>query len=216
MNPCVLIVDDDHALLEALPAALRLRIEGIEVETCDSGAEALARIDERDFDAVISDIKMPAMDGLTLLGEVKARRPRTPTLLITGHGDRNLAVQALRGGAYDFIQKPIDRDYFVASLLRAIEMRRLDRENEQRKLALELHARVVERVGDGIFLVDHDGRIRLWNQAAEAITGLSSKAVEDRKADEVLGGWNEAERQIPASQAPRVDCRRPHRAAQGQ
>jgi two-component system sensor histidine kinase/response regulator len=106
----ILIVDDDPALLEALPAALRLRMDGIEVDTCESGALALELIEAVDFDAVVSDIKMPGMDGLTLLREVKALRPRTPTLLITGHGDHELAVQALRGCAYDFVHKPIDRD----------------------------------------------------------------------------------------------------------
>ncbi len=61
------------------------------------------------------------------MAEVRALRPDTPTLLITGHGEHSLAVQALRGGAYDFIQKPIDREYFVASLNRAIQTRQLSR-----------------------------------------------------------------------------------------
>ena len=86
---------------------------------------------------------MPGMDGLALLNEIRSLRPKTPTLLITGHGEHDLAVQALRGGAYDFVQKPIDRDYFVASLERAIQLRRLDREVERQRLALERHARVL-------------------------------------------------------------------------
>src|SRR5262249_6943130 len=80
-----------------------------------------------DYDAIISDIKMPGMDGLALLARVRELRPDTPTLLITGHGEHELAVQALRGGAYDFIQKPIDREYFVASLSRALPLRQLSR-----------------------------------------------------------------------------------------
>jgi two-component sensor histidine kinase len=123
----ILIVDDDAALLHALPEALRLRLENVTVETCDTAAEALTRISATDYDAIISDIKMPGMDGLSLLAEIRARRPDTPTLLITGHGEHDLAVQALRGGAYDFIQKPIDREYFVASLGRAIQVRHLRR-----------------------------------------------------------------------------------------
>ena len=123
----VLIVDDDPALLQALPETLRLRAGGLAVDTCDSAAAALDRIATTDYDAIISDIKMPGMDGLALLAEVRALRPDTPTLLITGHGEHSLAVQALRGGAYDFIQKPIDREYFVASLNRAIRTRQLSR-----------------------------------------------------------------------------------------
>ena len=64
---------------------------------------------------------MPGMDGLELLAEIKQRRPHTPVLLITGHGDQELAVQALRGGASDYVTKPIDRDYFVSSLDNAIK-----------------------------------------------------------------------------------------------
>ena len=126
--PRVLIVDDDVALLEALPEALRLRMDGVIVDTCDSGSAALDRIAATDYDAIISDIKMPGIDGLALLAKIRVLRPDTPTLLITGHGEHDLAVQALRGGAYDFIQKPIDREYFVASLSRAVQMRQLTRQ----------------------------------------------------------------------------------------
>ena len=126
-GPHVLIVDDDAALLEALPEALQLRIDGVKVDTCDSASAALERIAATDYDTIISDIKMPGIDGLALLAEIRALRPDTPTLLITGHGEHDLAVQALRGGAYDFIQKPIDREYFVASLSRAIRVRQLSR-----------------------------------------------------------------------------------------
>src|SRR5207249_6457509 len=65
-----------------------------------------------DLDAIVTDIRMPGMDGLTLLAEILGRRPDTPTLMITGHGEYDLALRSLRGGAYDFIQKPIDRDRF--------------------------------------------------------------------------------------------------------
>src|SRR5687768_16565657 len=132
----VLLVDDDDALLEALPTALRMRMADVTVDTCDSAVRALDYIDRTDYDAIVSDIKMPGMDGLALLGEVKVRRPETPTLLITGHGEHDLAVEALRGGTYDFIQKPIDRDYFVASLRRAIRTRQLARQVEQHQIAL--------------------------------------------------------------------------------
>jgi signal transduction histidine kinase len=126
-GPHVLIVDDDRALLQALPEALHLRLDGVIVDTCDSATAALEHIATTDYDAIISDIKMPGIDGLALLAEIHALRPDTPTLLITGHGEHDLAVQALRGGAYDFIQKPIDREYFVASLTRAIRVRQLSR-----------------------------------------------------------------------------------------
>ncbi len=142
----ILIVDDDVALLQALPQALYLRIMSIKVDTSDSAPKALEQIQEHDYDAIVSDIKMPGMDGLALLAKIQELRPATPTLLITGHGEHDLAVQALRGGAYDFIQKPIDRDYLVAALQRAIQTHQLRRRVHEQQLALELHARSLERM----------------------------------------------------------------------
>src|SRR5205814_6353608 len=133
----VLIVDDNPALLQALPRALRLRMGGVTVETADSAAAALERIAVQDYDAIVTDIKMPGMDGLALLAEIRTRRPDTPTLIITGHGENALVVHALRGGACDFIHKPIDREYFVAALYRALSARDQQRRAKDRQLALE-------------------------------------------------------------------------------
>src|SRR6059036_1366291 len=142
----VLIVDDDLALLQALSEALRLRMAGLTVDTADSGAAALDRIAARDYDAIVTDVKMPGMDGLELLAEIRTNRPDTPTLMITGHGEHDLVVHALRGGAYDFVQKPIDRDYFVASLNRAIETRALSRRCKEQQVALERHLNELEAI----------------------------------------------------------------------
>src|SRR6266516_3909243 len=167
MSTRILLVDDDKALLDALPEALQLRMNGIEIDTSETAIEALERIRDTDYDAIVSDIKMPGMDGLALLHEIRELRPKTPTLLITGHGEHDLAVQALRGGAYDFVQKPIDRDYFVASLERAIEMRRLERQVEAQRHALERHARVLAHVDNGVFLVDGKGIVRSEEHTSE-------------------------------------------------
>ena len=144
-QPRILIVDDDAALLQALPTALEIRMPDTVVDTCDSALVALEKIAQIDYDAIVSDIKMPEMDGLTLLGKIHAMCPDIPTLLITGHGEHDLAIQALRGAAYDFIQKPIDRDYFVASLTRAIHVRQLHRQVEQQRLALEQYTSNLEQ-----------------------------------------------------------------------
>src|SRR5207244_4047868 len=161
----VLVVDDDPALLAALPEALRLRMAGVMVDTADSGAAALDRIAAREYDAIVIDIKMPGMDGLALLAEIRRRQPDTPILMVTGHGEHALAVQALRGGAYDFIQKPIDRDHFVATLYRAIRAHALNRRVKDRQVALkrctsELE-QIVEKTGRGseqarVLIVDDD------------------------------------------------------------
>jgi signal transduction histidine kinase len=144
--PRILIVDDDRVLLEALPGVVQTRMTGVIVETIASAQEALTRIEQVDYDAIVSDIKMPDVDGLSLLSRIRELQPATPTLLITGHGEHDLAVLALRGGAFDFLQKPIDREYFIASLRRAIRVRQLSRQVEAQKQALARHANELERI----------------------------------------------------------------------
>jgi two-component system sensor histidine kinase/response regulator len=141
----VLIVDDDPGLLEALSDALHLRIPGVEVQTAESALAALERLSRIEFDAIVADIKMPGMDGLELLRRIRELSPDTPTLLITGHGEHDLAIQALRGGAHDYVQKPIDRNYFVGSLSHAIERRRLSRKLANHKQRLEKHSKDLEK-----------------------------------------------------------------------
>ena len=145
-NGRILLVDDDTALLQALSQLVSLRMTAVQVDTSDSALQALELIKAQDYDAIVSDIKMPGMDGLTLLSRIQQVRPETPTLLITGHGEHDLAVQALRGGAYDFIQKPIDRDYVVASLHRAIQTHQMRRQLAEQRRALEQYARSLEEM----------------------------------------------------------------------
>ena len=145
-TPHILLVDDDIALLQALPHMVALRIHGVQVDTSDTASQALEMIHEHDYDTIVTDIKMPGMDGLELLAKIQELRPEIPTLLITGHADQSLITQALRYGAYDFIEKPIDRVYFVAALHRAISARQLRRQVQEQQQALELHAQTLEQL----------------------------------------------------------------------
>lgn len=142
----ILIVDDDAALLQALPQTLYLRMQDIKVDTCDGAQKAIQLMQEHDYDAIVSDVKMPGMSGLDLLAQIRELRPDTPTLLITGHGEHNLAIQALRGGAYDYILKPIEREAFVAALQRAVQTRRLRRQVAEQHLAISAHANALEQL----------------------------------------------------------------------
>jgi signal transduction histidine kinase len=166
-EPHVLIVDDDAALLEALSEMLQLRMPQIVVDKVESAAAALDRIGSKDYETIVSDIKMPGIDGLALLARIREMRPHTPTLLITGHGQHDLAVQALRGGAYDFIQKPIDREYFLASLGRALHTSRLYRQVELQREALERHALDLKKTVD-----ERTRELREANQAKDEFLAL--------------------------------------------
>ena len=122
----VLIVEDDpHVLLGCQQA---LALEDIPSEGVGSAEEALARIGADFAGIVVSDIRLPGMDGLSLLGELKARERELPVVLITGHGDISMAVGAMRAGAYDFIEKPFSPERLVEVARRALEQRRLARE----------------------------------------------------------------------------------------
>src|SRR5919204_5013881 len=123
----ILLVDDDPALLQALSDTLRRKIPGLVVDICESGPIALSLLETQDYDAIVSDIKMPGMDGLTLMAHIKDRHPKIPVLLITGHGDREVGVRALRHGAYAYMEKPLDREFIAAWVSRAIELRQLSR-----------------------------------------------------------------------------------------
>ncbi|MEO7021485.1 MAG: hybrid sensor histidine kinase/response regulator [Ktedonobacteraceae bacterium] len=141
----ILIVDDDTALLQALPQAIALRMKDVCVDIADSALGALQKIQEHEYDTIVSDIKMPGMDGLALIEQLQVLCPDTPTLLITGHGERDLAIQALRLGAYDFIQKPIDRSYFITALQRAIQARQMRRLIANQQQALEQYTHQLEQ-----------------------------------------------------------------------
>ncbi|MWV11010.1 response regulator [Pseudomonas sp. R-28-1W-6] len=122
----VLIVEDDpHVLLGCQQA---LQLEDIASLGVGSAEEALARVGADFAGIVVSDIRLPGMDGLTLLGELKRRDPSLPVVLITGHGDIGMAVGAMQGGAYDFIEKPFSPERLVEVARRALEQRGLARE----------------------------------------------------------------------------------------
>jgi len=167
----VLIVDDDPALLQALPQAIRLRMKDVEVESSDSAQEALQQVQKKTYDAIVSDIKMPGMDGITMIEQLQHLCPETPTLLITGHGERDLAIRALRVGAYDFIQKPIDRDYFISSLTRAIQTRQMrqkidDQRRELAQYTQQLEQTVAERTKE--LVAANSPRMCFWHGLARA------------------------------------------------
>jgi len=123
----VLIVDDEESIRDSL--RMILEYEGYRVDEASGGAEALARVADRSPDAVLLDIKMPEMDGLTVLKKLRERGYDMPVLVISGHGDISTAVEAIRLGAYDFFEKPLQRERVLLSLGNAIDSYRLRAEN---------------------------------------------------------------------------------------
>ncbi|MCI0913604.1 sigma-54-dependent transcriptional regulator [Pseudomonas putida] len=130
----VLLVDDDPHLRQALSQTLDLA--GLKVVALGD-AQGLAERLEPDWPGVVvSDIRMPGIDGLQLLEQLHGRDNELPVLLITGHGDVPLAVQAMRAGAYDFLEKPFASEALLDSVRRALALRRLVLDNRSLRLAL--------------------------------------------------------------------------------
>lgn len=126
----VLIVDDERDMLNLLAKVLTKK-GGCSVSTVTSAEEALEAVRIASPDAVLTDIKMPGMDGLTFLQHVQTIDPSLTTIVMTGYGTIEMAVQALKEGAYDFIEKPFDNERILLTVRRALERTRLLRENEQ-------------------------------------------------------------------------------------
>ena len=125
----VAFIDDDDMLRDASVQALRLA--GFDVLAFASAEMALAALSEGFAGVVVSDIRMPRMDGRQLFRRLKEQDPDLPVILITGHADVSEAVDAMHDGAYDFVAKPFAPERLVASIRRAIEKRRLVLENRQ-------------------------------------------------------------------------------------
>ncbi|MDH4412153.1 MAG: sigma-54 dependent transcriptional regulator, partial [Rhizobium sp.] len=129
MSIDIILVDDDPALRRATRQTLELA--GYPVRDFGAAAQALAQLSRDSEAVVITDIRMAGMDGLELFAHIRALDPDLPVLLITGHGDIDMAVKALHDGAYDFIAKPFPADRLVQSVARAAEKRRLVLENRR-------------------------------------------------------------------------------------
>jgi len=132
----VVVVEDDEAARVSLVQMLRLR--RYTVQAFSSAEAALAWPGLGDADCVVSDVKMPGMDGEELLAEMKRRSLPPPIIMITAHGDVAMAVRCLKAGAYDFIEKPFEADVLIASVRRAAEKTALRRETDELRRRLEV------------------------------------------------------------------------------
>ncbi|MBM3298918.1 MAG: response regulator, partial [Deltaproteobacteria bacterium] len=188
----ILAIDDDSTTLELLEDLLSM--SGFSVYTAGEGREGIELFSRRRPDLVISDIQMPHMDGLELLKRVGEVDDAVPVILVTGHGDLENALRALRQGAYDFLLKPINPEILMATVRKGLERCRLRRfeknyrrlleeQVEERTKELAERTRELARTNEflqgildsstrvAIFLTDFDNRVLFWNSGAENIYG---------------------------------------------
>ena len=131
MTERILIVDDDGALRESLE--MILASEGYLVTTAEHGEAALARVDEVPIDVVLCDVRMPGLDGFELLPQIARKLPGVPIVMMSAYGTADLAIEAMKLGAYDYVAKPFQPSEVLLTLRKARERERLRRDNEQLK-----------------------------------------------------------------------------------
>jgi two-component system response regulator AtoC len=142
----VLIADDEDTFRTVL--ARELNEMGFEVRGVSGGKQALAALNEEEFDVVLLDVKMPDMDGLTVQKAVKEAHPLVEVIMMTGYGTIDSAIAAIRSGAYDYLTKPCKLEELEALLIKAAERRRLEHRNIMLRQELSRQARADEFVGN--------------------------------------------------------------------
>jgi len=127
VNPTILIVDDEPGVRTALSGVLR--DEGYTVDAVSSGEECLERLTRAPVDLIVLDVWLPGMDGLATLGRLRERQVDAQVVLISGHGNIESAVRAIKMGAFDFVEKPLSLEKTVLVIRNALHQRRLEAEN---------------------------------------------------------------------------------------
>jgi DNA-binding NtrC family response regulator len=168
-KPHILLIDDEAIALTNLTHVLQR--EGYRVTACKDGSTGLEALRRADFDLVLTDLKMPGIDGMDVLREVRTCHPEVPVIMITGHATLNSAVEAMKAGAYHYIAKPFRLAEAREVVRGALELRRVKRENQ----GLRLH---VEQLRNPHTLITQDlGMQRLLETARQVATADTSVVI---------------------------------------
>ena len=146
MTPRILVIDDDLDTCELV--TMGVRRHGFEAGAVTNSEDAITAIQDSDFDAVLCDVHLNGEDGLELCSRIVESRPDLPVVIVTGHGDFDVAVGAIRAGAYDFVNKPVRIDQLILTLERATEHRQLRREVKRLRAEVDSAARVDDLIGE--------------------------------------------------------------------
>src|ERR1043166_3344911 len=137
----VLVIDDETGIREAI--RMTLEYEGYRVDEARGGQDGLDKATKTAYDAILLDIKMPVLDGMEVLENLKEQRVAAPVIMVSGHGDISTAVDCTKRGAYDFLEKPLNRDKLLLSVRNAVRVQKLEEENTELKEKAEKEYRLV-------------------------------------------------------------------------
>jgi two-component system NtrC family sensor kinase len=196
----LLLIDDEPDILRVLSRSLKA--DGYEVACAQNGTEGIAVFEKEKPDIVITDIKMPGMDGIEVLKAVKELNVDTEVIIITGHGDIENAIEALKHGASDFINKPVRDEALAIALRRAREKfeirlqlkayttdleRKIDAATRELQRRSSFQINLIRSSNDGIVATDKDLKIVIFNPTAKKIFGYTaSETINKMKASELF------------------------------
>jgi len=185
-TPRILIVDDEPRMRDSLKALLSG--QGYEIHTGNSVKEAIEYLSRNSFDLVLLDIVMPEMDGHRVMDYINSRDIETSVIVMTGHASIESAIEAMRGGAYDYLRKPFEHEELLKTVGNALKQKRLKNKREQAEEALreseEKYRAVLEACPDPIVVYDMEGAVIYLNPALRA--SLPLKAVDTPNKERFL------------------------------
>ncbi len=174
----ILVVDDDLAMREMLTSMFNE--EGYAATSACSADEAIEISKDQEYDAVLSDIKMPGKSGIELVAALRELRPETPVVLMTAFGSIDSAVEAMRSGALDYVTKPFEPEVVLVAMERALERRALEQENRQLRRALDQTSQLGDLIGTSPAMREIFALVRrvAHNRSSVLITGGSGTGKE--------------------------------------
>jgi two-component system nitrogen regulation response regulator NtrX len=125
----VLVIDDETGIREAI--RMTLEYEGYKIDEARSGQDGIDKATKTPYDAILLDIKMPILDGIEVLENLREQKVQTPIVMVSGHGDVHTAVECTKRGAFDFLEKPLNRDKLLLTVRNAVRQRSLEEENTE-------------------------------------------------------------------------------------
>ena len=177
----ILIVDDEEDVRWLL--ATLLKEYGFEPVVACNGLEALEQVKMSAPEVILMDLRMPILDGMTVLKDIRASQPELPIIMITAYGDISSAVEAMKLGAYDYITKPFDNVKLVRAVVGALERRALERALRE---SHDLLRAAIEATTDAVFVKDLQGRYLIINTAGARLFGRSVEEIMGRCDSELF------------------------------
>ncbi len=165
--PKILVIEDEEVIRRVLKKILTEQDAAYDVYVAPNGIDGLHEIEKQQFDLVLCDIKMPKMDGIEVLQNIKIRQPDLPVIMLSGHGDLETAVETMRMGAFDYISKPPDLNRLMTTVGHALNRKTLEQENKVLK----------RKIGNAFEMIGQSPAIKEIKEIIEKVAATSARVL---------------------------------------